>query len=92
MKTEKSTGRDVVATPPTGTELIEKLKAAPFYQSYQNAFRTATGLPLILVPADRQDFNPCHASENQNPFCRSITSRLASVSAARCAFDAERKP
>ena len=84
MKTEKSTGRDVVATPPTGTELIEKLKAAPFYQSYQNAFRTATGLPLILVPADRQDFNPCHASENQNPFCRSINT--GEVSCASCSL------
>jgi AraC-like DNA-binding protein/ligand-binding sensor protein len=72
MKTAKSSTNDVVAIPPTDTELIEKLKAASFYQIYQNAFRSATGLPLVLVSADREGFNPCHASENQNPFCRAI--------------------
>ncbi|MGK0188586.1 MAG: AraC-like DNA-binding protein/ligand-binding sensor protein [Verrucomicrobiales bacterium] len=59
-------------TEPTDFQLIEKLKSAPFYQVYQNAFRSATGLPLVLVSADEQSFNPCRASENQNPFCREI--------------------
>jgi AraC-like DNA-binding protein/ligand-binding sensor protein len=58
-------------------ELIEKLKTASFYQVYQNAFRTATGLPLVLVSADSRGFNPCHASANQNPFCRSINTGAA---------------
>ena len=72
MKTEPSSKPNVTAGTPSDAELIEKLKAAPFYQVYQDAFRLATGLPLVLVSADRHGFNPCHASENQNPFCRVI--------------------
>ncbi|MGI9244928.1 MAG: helix-turn-helix domain-containing protein [Verrucomicrobiales bacterium] len=63
---------EVTSASESDSELIEKLKASPFYQTYQNAFRTATGLPLILIPADRVVFNPCHASANQNPFCKSL--------------------
>ena len=63
----------VAGSGPDG-ELIEKLKSAPFYQTYQNAFRSATGLPLILVSADRKVFNPCFASANQNPFCKALNS------------------
>jgi AraC-like DNA-binding protein/ligand-binding sensor protein len=75
----------------TDSELVEKLKASPFYQTYQNAFRTATGLPLILIPAGRRIFNPCHASANQNPFCQSINTgeRPCSecVLAQRCSLE-----
>ena len=54
--------------------LIEQLKASSFYQACQNAFRDGTGLPLIVQCADEPDFNPCHASKNQNTFCQRINS------------------
>ncbi len=54
--------------------LIERLKASPFYQACQNAFRDGTGLPLILQYAHEPDFNPCHASKNQNSFCQLLNS------------------
>mgnify|MGYP001818370280 CR=1 FL=1 len=54
-------------------ELVERLKASPFYQICQNAFRDATNLPLIIISSDNPQFNPCRASPNQNPFCRHIT-------------------
>lgn len=72
MKTATQPNETAASAPATDGELIERLKAAPFYQTYQNAFRAATGLPLILVSADKQHFNPCHASANQNPFCRAL--------------------
>jgi len=62
----------IATTSESDSELVEKLKASPFYQTYQNAFRTATGLPLVLIAADRRVFNPCHASANQNPFCQAL--------------------
>lgn len=55
-------------------ELIENLKSAPFYQICQDAFRQVTGLPLVLISSSRPVFNACHASANQNLFCRMINS------------------
>ena len=54
--------------------LIERLKASPFFQVCQNAFREGTDLPLIVQSADRPTFNPCHSSPHQNPFCQSLNS------------------
>lgn len=56
----------------TEKRLIERLKASPFYQSCQNAFRDGTGLPLILQCAHDPAFNPCHTSKNQNAFCQQL--------------------
>lgn len=53
-------------------DLIESIKSSPFYQICQNAFRDATDLPLILVSGSHPEFNPCHASPHQNPFCQLI--------------------
>jgi len=54
--------------------LIERLKASPFYQACQNAFRDGTDLPLIVQSVHEPDFNPCHASKNQNSFCQLLNS------------------
>lgn len=60
------------------TKLIERLKASPFYQACQNAFRDGTDLPLIVQTSHDPDFNPCRASKNQNPFCQRLNSSLGS--------------
>jgi AraC-like DNA-binding protein/ligand-binding sensor protein len=65
--------------------LIERLKASPFYQACQNAFRDGTGLPLIVQYAHEPDFNPCHASKNQNSFCQLINSSHGPC--AQCVMD-----
>ncbi|MEM7384361.1 MAG: helix-turn-helix domain-containing protein [Verrucomicrobiota bacterium] len=56
----------------TSHRVIEQLKASPFFQTYQNAFRKATGLPLVVVSATAGTFNPCRASSNQNAFCQAL--------------------
>ena len=53
---------------PNSEHLVELAKSAPFYQAYQDAFRLATGLPLVLIPANARGFNACHGSANQNGF------------------------
>ena len=55
---------------PNSDHLVELAKSAPFYQAYQDAYRLATGLPLVLIPANSRGFNACHGSANQNGFCR----------------------
>ena len=55
-------------------DLIERLKASPFYQACQNAFRDGTDLPLIVQPVHDPNFNPCRASTNKNPFCQLLNS------------------
>ena len=72
MIPQTQTNKGETKPPVTDADLIEKLKEAPFYHTYQNAFRSATGLPLVLVSADRSAFNPFYASPNQNPFCRAL--------------------
>lgn len=57
-------------TPSSRDHLIERLKSSPFYQICQDAFRKSTGLPLVILRANNAQFNPCHTSPNQNPFCR----------------------
>ena len=54
------------------SHLIERLKSSPFYQICQDSFRKATGLPLVIINAHDAQFNPCHTSPNQNPFCRGL--------------------
>ena len=54
------------------SHLIESLKSSPFYQICQDSFRKATGLPLVIINAHDAQFNPCHTSPNQNPFCRGL--------------------
>ena len=56
----------------TASHLIERLKSSPFYQICQDSFRKATGLPLVIINAHDAQFNPCHTSPNQNPFCRGL--------------------
>ena len=63
------------SSPTPQDNLIERLKASPFYQICQDSFRKATGLPLVIIGADNAQFNPGHASPNQNHFCRLLNSK-----------------
>ncbi len=49
--------------------LHERLKNSELFKVYQNAFRTATGLPLRLVGADPEEWCLDDQSINRSPFC-----------------------
>ncbi len=52
--------------------IYEKLRDSEFFATYQDAFRTATGLPLRLVGADLEDWCLDGNSENRSPFCQEL--------------------
>jgi AraC-like DNA-binding protein len=49
--------------------LFERLQVSERFLTYQNAFRTATGLPLRLVSADPEHWCLDDQSVNRSPFC-----------------------
>jgi AraC-like DNA-binding protein/ligand-binding sensor protein len=49
--------------------LFERLKNCELFTTYQNAFRSATGLPLRLVGADVSEWCLDDSTENRSPFC-----------------------
>ncbi len=52
-------------------ELVRKLAASTLFRDYQEAFTTATGLPLALRAVD--DWQLAHAGDlQQNPFCQLV--------------------
>lgn len=52
--------------------LCEKLRHSELFETYQNAFRCATGLPLRLVGANVGEWCLDEAKENRSPFCESL--------------------
>lgn len=50
----------------------EKLRDSEFFATYQDAFRTATGLPLRLVSAQMDDWCLDGNTENRSPFCQEL--------------------
>ena len=52
--------------------LHERLRQSDLFRVYQDAFRTATGLPLRLVGADPEDWCLDDQSINRSPFCEEL--------------------
>jgi AraC-like DNA-binding protein/ligand-binding sensor protein len=52
--------------------LFEKLRHSELFETYQNAFRSATGLPLRMVGADVAEWCLDDAQENRSPFCETL--------------------
>ncbi len=52
--------------------MCEKLRHSELFETYQNAFRCATGLPLRLVGANVEEWCFDETGENQSSFCRSL--------------------
>ncbi len=61
-----------MSTTNPNTELIGRIRNTPFYQTYEKAFRTATGLPLILISEEDEQFYPCDQQVNRNRFCKML--------------------
>jgi AraC-like DNA-binding protein len=52
--------------------LHERLKESDLFRVYQDAFRTATGLPLRLVGANPDDWCLDDQAVNRSPFCEAL--------------------
>lgn len=52
--------------------LFEKLRHSELFETYQDAFRSATGLPLRLVGANVAEWCLDDASKNRSPFCEKL--------------------
>ena len=57
---------------PFEATLHERLKQSDLFQVYQDAFRTATGLPLRLVGANPDDWCLDDQAVNRSPFCEAL--------------------
>ena len=52
--------------------LFEKLRHSELFATYQDAFRSATGLPLRLVGANVEEWCLDEANVNRSPFCETL--------------------
>ena len=68
------------AMPRRGDDVVERLQKSEIFREYQDAFQTATGLPLVLRSA-----GTLHASldgaRNANPFCTLMAARSETCAA-----------
>lgn len=62
--------------------LFEKLRRSELFVTYQNAFRSATGLPLRLVDNDTGAWCLDEESTNRSPFCEKLN--LCKTSCTAC--------
>ncbi len=52
--------------------LFEKLSHSELFATYQDAFRSATGLPLRLVGANVEEWCMDDVGKNRSPFCQTL--------------------
>lgn len=62
--------------------LFEKLRNSELFETYQDAFRTATGLPLRLVSANVEEWCLDESRQNRSPFCEALN--LCKSACAAC--------
>ena len=68
--------------------LHQRLKASDAFKNYQQAFRTATGLPLRLVGADPDQWCLDDQAVNRSPFCERLN---LCASSCRACVDTNRR-
>jgi AraC-like DNA-binding protein/ligand-binding sensor protein len=57
-------------------DVVDRLQKSEIFRDYQDAFQTATGLPLVLRPVG--SFHaPMAGARNANPFCQLMAARSA---------------
>lgn len=62
--------------------LLKRIATSERYKTYQDAFRTATGLPLRLVDADPDGWCLDDQEVNRSPFCEALN--LCEAACAAC--------
>lgn len=68
----ETTPKPANATTPFEATLHERLKQSDLFKVYQDAFRTATGLPLRLVGANPDNWCLDDQAVNRSPFCEAL--------------------
>ncbi len=68
MEATHSTHSSAEITNHRGDEVVTRLQQSEIFRDYQDAFQTATGLPLVLRAAGSFQ-PPMHGSRQINPFC-----------------------
>jgi len=68
------------ATAPRDEDVVVRLRGSQIFRDYQQAFQTATGLPLILRTAGSFQ-EPMHGAKNVNPFCSLMAAKSKSCAA-----------
>ncbi len=53
--------------------LFKKVSNSELFKTYQSAFRSATGLPLSLIPAGENSSAACNQDVNSNTFCKQLS-------------------
>lgn len=67
-------------TTPRGDEVVNRLRGSQIFRDYQQAFQTATGLPLVLRAAGSFQA-PMHGAKNINPFCALMAAKSKTCAA-----------
>ncbi|MBL9210075.1 MAG: helix-turn-helix domain-containing protein [Opitutaceae bacterium] len=80
MNTPASPTTPAAVTPDHGDNLVGRLQTSEIFRDYQQAFQTATGLPLVLrAPGAFQA--PMAGARNLNPFCTLMAARSKTCAA-----------
>lgn len=69
----------------TDERVYRRLVDSPFYQTYRRAFMNATGLALVLLPADEEIGTVGQADRFASSFCRALNEK--SEGCRRCALE-----
>lgn len=65
--------------------IYRRLVDSPFYQTYRRAFMNATGLSLVLLPADEEIAVFGQSDRYRSPFCRALNENEAGC--RRCSLE-----
>ncbi len=55
--------------------VIARLAEGKLFAQYREAFLAATGLSLMIVSGDDENWVPCEGGTNENPFCKAINAK-----------------
>ena len=69
-----------VTQAPRADDVVSRLRSSEIFRSYQQAFQTATGLPLVLRTAGSFR-EPLHGAKNLSPFCVMMAAKSRSCAA-----------
>ncbi len=67
-------------TPPRDDDVVARLRDSQIFRDYQQAFQTATGLPLVLRAAGSFQA-PMHGAKNINSFCALMAAKSKTCAA-----------
>jgi len=72
--------QEPVTHAPRADDVVTRLRGSEIFRSYQIAFQTATGLPLVLRTAGSFQ-EPLHGAKNLSPFCVLMAAKSRSCAA-----------